>query len=133
MDGKQDRTRLAFLISGDLLTLALLTIIGFAGHRTLTTAGFRMLLTFIPLVLGWFAIAPFIGAYNIEYLNSPVQIWRPIWAMLVCMPFAAWLRGIGLRSPIQPVFVLVLGGTAAFAILIWRILYYMLAIRRKTS
>jgi hypothetical protein len=129
----EDGRLLAILVVGDILTLTLVTIIGFVSHNTLNSAGYRMLFTFIPLVLGWFAVAPFFGAYNFIYLHYPAQIWRPIWAMLIAAPLAAWLRGMGLHSPIQPVFVLVIGGVAASAILIWRIVFYLLAIRRHTS
>ena len=36
------------LIAGDIITLAIVTIIGFASHGTADTAGARMLTTFIP-------------------------------------------------------------------------------------
>lgn len=119
------------LIAGDIITLAIVTIIGFASHGTAVTAGSRMLTTFIPLVAAWFLIAPFLRVYNLDNALDGRQLWRPVWAMVVAAPMAAWLRGMMLSSPILPVFVLILGGVSLVAIFIWRGLYWLVANRMK--
>jgi hypothetical protein len=116
-----------FLIAGDFITLAIVTVIGFASHRTVDTAGARMLTTFIPLAASWILIAPFLHVYSIENAIDGRQLWRPIWAMVVAAPMAAWLRGMILSSPILPVFVLILGGVSVVAIFIWRGLFWLVA------
>jgi hypothetical protein len=115
---------------GDLITLALVTGFGFATHGTLGTAGSRMLTTFVPLLVAWAAVAPFLGAYDPERAGRASQLWRPFWAMVLAGPLAAWLRAVWLNAPILWVFVLVLGGFSALGILAWRALYLLVFARR---
>jgi len=120
-----------YLIIGDTLTLAIVTVIGFASHGTAGTAGSRMLTTFIPLLVAWLLIAPHLKVYGPEIALDGRQLWRPFWAMVLAGPMAAWLRGVLLNSPILPVFVVILGGVSALAILAWRGLYWLLMTRMK--
>ncbi len=119
------------LIGGDLIAIGVITILGFASHGTATTAGLRLLTTFIPLAAGWFLIAPFLGLYDLRRAADARQLWRPVLAMVFAGPFAAWLRGVMLNAPILPLFVAVLGGSAALGMLLWRILYWFAAARRS--
>jgi hypothetical protein len=121
------------LIVGDIITLAIVTIIGFASHGTADTAGTRMLTTFLPLIIAWFLTAPFFRLYEGEYVLDGRQLWRPVWAMVLASPFAAWLRGIMLSSPILPIFVVILGGVSVIAILIWRTLFWFLVNRLRRA
>ena len=52
------RRYLALLIVGDIITLVIVTVIGFASHGTLGSAGARMLTTFFPTAVAWFLVAP---------------------------------------------------------------------------
>jgi len=116
------------LVVGDVITLTLVTYIGFASHGEATSAGLRMLTTWIPLNVAWFLVAPFSGVYDVASAMDYRQLWRPFWAMVLAGPMAAWLRSVilglvnhnGLNTPILPIFVVVLGGFAALAILLWR-------------
>jgi len=119
------------LIAGDIITLAIVTVIGFASHGTADTAGSRMLTTFIPLVVAWFLIAPFSHVYEPEVFLEGRQLWKPFWAMVLASPMAAWLRGLILGSPILPVFVIILGGVCTLAILIWRGIFWLVSTRMK--
>ncbi len=120
-----------YLIIGDILTLAIVTVIGFASHGTAGTAGSRMLTTFIPLLAAWLLIAPHLKVYDHDVALDGRQLWRPFWAMVLAGPMAAWLRGLLLNSPILPLFVIILGGVSALAILAWRGLYWLLMTRMK--
>ena len=122
----QNRANRYVLIAGDIITLAIVTIIGFASHGTADTAGTRMLTTFIPLVAAWLLIAPHLKVYDREIAKEGRQLWRPLWAMVLAAPMAAWLRGLILNSPILPIFVFILGGVSAVAILIWRGFYWLI-------
>jgi hypothetical protein len=123
-------TQRTILVAGDLITLALVTVFGFATHGEAGTAGLRMLTTFAPLAIAWFFVAPFFGVYESQRAAEYRQLWRPFWAMIVAGPMAVWLRSVvlgivnnnGLNTPILPVFVVVLGGFAALAILAWRLI-----------
>ncbi len=83
------RAQISILIIGDVITLALVTGIGFATHGTLGTAGSRMLTTFVPLLVAWAAVAPFLGVYDPGRAMEPRQLWRPFWAMVLAAPLAS--------------------------------------------
>lgn len=119
------------LIAGDILTLGLVTIFGFASHGTAGTAGARMLTTFLPLLFSWFMVAPFLKVYDPESAANWSQIWRPFWSMVISGPLAAWLRGVILGTPILPLFILILGGVSAIGLLLWRSLYIVIFAREK--
>jgi hypothetical protein len=54
--------------------------------------------------------------------------------MVLAGPLAAWMRGVLLgNAPILPVFVVVLGGVSALALLAWRALYCFTFARRSAS
>jgi hypothetical protein len=121
------------LLAGDLFVFALVTLFGFARHGELATSGARLLTTFIPLTIAWLLVAPFLGAFDKRRVADPRQLWRPFWAMILAGPMAAWLRGMLLNEPIQPVFVAVLGGISALALLGWRSLYWFAILRKKPA
>lgn len=118
---------LYMLVAGDILVLAIVTLLGFASHGSLETARSRMLSTFIPLVIAWLLIAPHLLVYKKIIVHDVRQLWRPFWAMILAAPIAAWLRGIILNAPILPLFVLIIGGVSALAILFWRLFFWLIA------
>jgi hypothetical protein len=121
------------LLVGDVVTLGLVTLFGFASHGTLGSAGVRMLSTLIPVLISWFLVAPFLGVYRLEWTVDWRQLWRPFWAMVIAAPFAAWMRAVWLGSVILPIFVVVLGGISAIAILIWRLVYWVILTRLEKN
>ena len=112
------------LIAGDILALAIITVIGFASHGE-TDISFlpRMFTTFIPLAVSWFLLAPWLGLFNAQITSDPKQLWRPPLAMLLATPMTAILRAAMLSAVALPLFTLILGGSAALGILIWRGIY----------
>ena len=122
-----------YLIIGDILTLTIVTVFGFASHGTAGTAGSRMLTTFIPLLAAWILIAPHLKVYDRDIALDGRLLPRQVPALVVAGPMAAWLRGVLLNSPILPVFVVILGGVSALAILTWRGLYWLVMTRMKRS
>jgi hypothetical protein len=130
---KSSNLERALLIAGDIITLAIVTVIGFASHGTADTAGSRMLTTFIPLVIAWFLFAPLLHIFDKGIYLDVKQLWRPLWAMILASPMAAWVRGLLLNSPILPLFVIILGGVSAVAILLWRGIFWFVATRLKRA
>ncbi len=65
MDSKNNTKIKWTLILGDTLALAIVTVIGFASHGE-TDIAFapRMFTTYIPLLVSWFLIAPWLGLFN---------------------------------------------------------------------
>lgn len=109
------------LITGDVIVLAIITVIGFVSHGE-TELSFlpRMLTSFIPLLIGWFLIAPWLGLFNSQVTSTPKQLWRPPLAMLLTAPIATVLRAALLHTAALPLFTLILGSSAALGMLIWR-------------
>ena len=108
---------------------AIVTILGFASHDTLGTAGFRMLTTFVPVVVAWLLIAPHLNVYDMDIATRLRDLWRPPWAMVLAAPMAAFLRGAWLGTSIIPVFIVVIGGVNALAILVWRTVFLFVILR----
>lgn len=123
-----------WLILGDTLALALLTIIGFASHDELSPAYFhRMPATFFPIALAWFLLAPWLGLFEGVIVQTPRHLWRPSLAMLLAAPLAATLRAFWLGGAVIPIFVLVLGGTNALGMTLWRLLAMQIARRQQAK
>lgn len=121
------KTRLLPPVTGDLLALAVVTWIGFATHGETDLAFLpRMAAAFFPLTLSWFLLAPWFGIFDSETIRDPRQLWRPALAMVFAAPLAAVVRGLILNAPILPIFALVLGGTSAAGMLIWRGIFLLL-------
>jgi len=112
--------------AGDSLALAIITVIGFASHRE-TNISFipRMFTTFIPLVVSWFLIAPWLGLLNPQTTSDPKQLWRPLLAMLLAAPITTIFRAAMLNGVALPLFTIILGGSAAFGMFVWRMIWYL--------
>lgn len=112
------------LIAGDVIALGLITVIGFASHgETDLSFAPRMFTTFIPLVVSWFLIAPWLGLFNAQVTSEQKQLWRPPLAMLLAAPMTAILRATMLSAVALPLFTLILGSSAALGMLVWRGIY----------
>jgi hypothetical protein len=115
------------LIPGDLLAIAIITLIGFATHGE---AGLpvlpRMAAVFFPLAVTWFILATALQLFQQEVVSDPRQLWRPALTMIFAASLAAILRGLILNAPVIPIFGLVLSATSAFGMLVWRVIYLIL-------
>jgi hypothetical protein len=114
------------LYTGDSLSIAALTLIGFATHGE-TGLSFlpRMGTLFVPLVISWFLLAPWFGLFQLPVVFDAKQLWRPALAMLFAAPLAAVLRGFLLGAPVIPIFAAVLAATSALGMVLWRSLYLL--------
>ncbi|GAB4480426.1 MAG: hypothetical protein OHK0031_01580 [Anaerolineales bacterium] len=118
----------AWLIVGDTLTLAALTLIGFATHGENGLALLpRMAATFFPLLMGWFLAAPALGAYDAARAADFRALWRPLLAMILAGPLAVLLRALWLNGVVIPIFGLVLTGSGLLAMALWRGIWLLLA------
>jgi DUF3054 family protein len=118
------------LILGDILAIALITLIGFATHGEAGVSFLpRMAAIYFPLSISWFILAPSLGLFQYEITSNPKQLWRPALTALFAAPLAAVLRGLVLNAPIIPIFAVVLGATLALGMLIWRGLYFLLKLK----
>ena len=114
------------LILGDVLALAVITLIGFANHNELVLFPVgRIMATFLPLLAGWFLIAPWLGLFKDEITSKARQLWRPVLAIVLAAPLTGLLRAMMLNGVVIPLFVLILGGSAALGMLVWRTLWWL--------
>jgi hypothetical protein len=119
------------LVLGDSLAIAVITIIGFATHGEADLSFLpRMAALYVPLSLSWLLLGPPLGLFRRETISNPKQLWRPALAAIFAAPFAAVLRGFLLNAPIIPIFAAVLAATSALGMVIWRLIWYWLAMRR---
>lgn len=116
-----------WLLAGDILAVLIVSIIGFATHNQSING--RIFTTFLPFLAGWLLIAPWLGVYQKQIAERPLFVWRSMLAAFLAAPIAAWLRGAWLNSAILPVFVLVLGLSAALGFGVWRLLWSLVAQR----
>ncbi len=113
-----------WLILGDILAIAIVTVIGFATHGQAELSLLpRMLATFGPLTLAWFLVAPFFGLFTPEVTVNPRQLWRPFGAMVFAGPLAALLRALLLNTVVIPIFAVVLTGFAGLGMVVWRAIW----------
>jgi hypothetical protein len=116
-----------WLIIGDLLAIALVTVIGFATHGQTELALLpRMLTTFLPVSAAWLLVAPFLGLFRPEITSDPRQLWRPLLGMVFAGPLAALLRAFLLNTVVIPIFAVVLSGSAGLGMLAWRLIWQRL-------
>ncbi len=122
------------LIIGDIITLAIVLLVGFFSHGELGTSfAPRMAAAFIPLCAGWFLLAPSLGLFDGATARRVSEAWRPAFVMLFAGPFAALLRSILLGSSVIPSFAIVLTLTSAFALTLWRLLYAFVGRARRPA
>lgn len=103
--------------------LALVTLVGIASHQRLPEAGSRFLPNLLPWFAAWLLIAPHLGVFDLNLVRELRQLWRPFWAMVLAAPMGGLLRAIWLGTTVIPLFVLIMGGISALALLTWRAIY----------
>jgi hypothetical protein len=115
------------LVGGDVLALAVVTLVGFGSHGEFSAAFLpRMAAAFLPLCAGWFLLAPQLGLFDLAPRAAASRLWLPAFVMLFAGPLGVVLRGLLLGSPIMPSFAVVLSVTSALALTIWRGLWLLL-------
>lgn len=120
------------LVLGDLIALAVLTVVGFASHDEVGLAYLpRMASTFLPLAISWFGLAPAMGLFDPERTRDARQLWRPVLVAFFASQLAVILRGLWLNGAVLPLFGLILGGSAALGMAVWRGVWVWL-VRKKS-
>jgi hypothetical protein len=110
-----------WLHAGDVAVYLVATLLGFASHEELTPAAWeRFLATFVPFVVAWFLISPWIMRGGGPAGSGLARLWRPLLAAFYAAPLGAWFRGLWLGAPVQIVFVAVMGTVTAALMVIWR-------------
>jgi len=120
------------LILGDIITLAIVTLIGFsthgegAGSPSPSIVIPRMAAALIPMCGAWFLIAPWFGLFNDEVTSNAKLFWRPALALLFAGPLAVVTRALILNAAVAPIFAVVFSCTSALGMMVWRTLHLIL-------
>lgn len=120
-----------FLIIGDVLAIAIVTIIGFVTHGEGNLSFLpRFLAAFVPIIIAWLLLSPWFGLFQLDVVSNAKQLWRGPLVMIFAGPMAVVLRGLILNAAIIPIFAVVFSLTSAFGIVVWRAVYYFLLNRQ---
>ena len=126
--------RAALLAGGDLLAFLLFSAIGRASHSE--AAGFEALAqiaeTAAPFALGWFVVAPLLGAFGADTTDSPRRmLGRTALAWLVAWPIGLLLRALIRQTGIPLSFAIITLLTNMLILLGWRGAFAWLTSWRK--
>lgn len=89
--------------------------------------------TAAPFMIGWFLVAPLVGAYRADVTSNPQRmLTRSALAWLVAWPIGLGLRALIRQSGIPLSFALVTLFVVLTIVLIWRLVFALLA-RRATQ
>lgn len=112
---------LSALILGDIFILAAVTLVGFAAHGAAEMSSLpRMAASFMPLSFAWFLLAPWFGLFDKTVISNQKNLLRIPLVFLFAAPLAAIVRSAILGIPAIPLFALILGGTNALGMILWR-------------
>jgi hypothetical protein len=131
-DTASNTRRLIFLVIGDCIVFLVFAIIGILNHKK-ELSPINLANDAIPLVLGWFLVAPLIGAFSRKKTAEPrkmalytVLAWLP--SLVLGMTF----RGIAVDHQVPPTtFVVVTLITNTVFLLIWRVPFAFLTRKKK--
>jgi hypothetical protein len=132
--GAPDVRRIAVLAAGDLLAFNVITAIGLASHGELAGLGALAQVAEIaaPFAIGWFAVAPFAGAFRNDIASRPGRILaRTALAWLIALPIGLLLWSVIRQRQVVPAFAVVTFITNLIAMLGWRGTYALLAGRQQ--
>jgi len=129
-----DLRRIGALAAGDLVAFLAFAAIGRRSHNE--AAGISTLAqvaeTAAPFAIGWFAIAPFAGAFRSAALGSPrAMLARTALAWLLAWPIGLGLRALIRQTSIPISFAIVTLITNMVILLGWRGIFAWLTARRK--
>jgi hypothetical protein len=117
----QTNARTGWLLMGDFVAALGVSIAGYLTHLGDQPFGWRWLLTFLPLVVGWGLGALAAGLFSPQVSSHPTRaIWHALLAGVLAAPFATMLRGLAMGAPVSPVFMLVLTLVTALVFALWR-------------
>lgn len=121
------------LILGDIITLALVTFIGFVSHGEIDSSYLpRFFAACIPLLVAWFGFTHWVKLLDEETVIEPKNLYCIPLALIFVIPLAAFLRGLILHSPIQPSFVIAFYAANTIGMSVWRIIYIFIAKKLKS-
>jgi Protein of unknown function (DUF3054) len=129
-----DLRRTAALAVGDALAFMLFAAIGRASHGEASglSAVLQIAETAAPFMVGWFVIAPFVGAYAPAISRQPrSMVGRTALAWLIAWPIGLVLRAVIRSTSIAPTFAVITLVTVLIILLGWRGAFAWLSTRSR--
>jgi len=132
---RNDILHTAILVIGDILVFLVFAAVGRRSHgeEAGLTAAFQVVMTAVPFILGWFLVAPFIGAFRRSLMADPLRMARrTAISWLAAWPIAMILRGLLVDHAVPPwTFWLVAFLANTIFLQIWRLPYALVMRRLK--
>ncbi|MCC7119338.1 MAG: DUF3054 domain-containing protein [Anaerolineales bacterium] len=115
------------LLFGDVIVIAIVTLIGFATHDELSLQFLaRMAAMFFPLAGAWIILGFWLNLFEPQSAANLKALWNVALATLFAVPLAFLVRGLLLNGmPIVPIVGVVFIGVTAVGLLLWRSVYYL--------
>ncbi len=109
------------LAGGDAAALVLWVIVGLASHQMQTSWLWNVLRVSAPFLAGWFAVAPWTGAYQLPERGERMGFMRrSLVTWLLGVALGLLLRAIVFRDDVPPTFALITLLVTAVFVLGWR-------------
>lgn len=135
LENKNNVSRTVALVMGDVIVFLVFAAIGRRSHgeEAGLAAALQVLTTAVPFLLGWFLVAPFIGAFRRDIQANPLKIARrTALAWLAAWPVAMLLRGLLVDHAIPSwTFWLVAFLSNTVFLQVWRVPYALIIKRLK--
>lgn len=113
--------QMAWLAVGDVIALVAWVVVGLESHHMSSNWLMSILRVVAPFIIGWFVVAPLVGAYRPTLFNQPGPFMRHsalAWLGSVCLGLL--LRATVFGSGFVPTFALVTFIVTAVFVLGWR-------------
>jgi hypothetical protein len=118
-----DLRQIGTLVAGDYIAFNVVTAIGLLSHGELTGLGRigEILTIATPFAAGWFAVAPWLGAFRADVATQPKRtLARSALAWLIALPIGLLLWSLVRQKSVQPAFAIVTFITNLIVLLGWR-------------
>lgn len=113
------------LLTDDAIAILAVTWLGLRFHQTDALLFERLPFTFLPFYAAWLLAAFLLELYKPDRAGNWAYLWRVPLAAAFAAFLGAPLRSLWLGTPLQPIFILVMGLAIAIGLLISRSIYIL--------
>lgn len=124
---------LPVLVAGDIAALLLFVMVGLASHQKTSSLLFNFARVGAPFLLGWFAVAPFTGAYRLPIKERGVFLRRSALTWLLGVSLGLLLRATLFRDGVVATFAAITLIATGIFVLGWRAVYAIFLNRYSAS
>ncbi|MBA3943499.1 MAG: DUF3054 domain-containing protein [Herpetosiphonaceae bacterium] len=124
---------LPVLVAGDVLAVLLFVVVGRASHHEDGSWLFNLARIGSPFLLGWFAVAPFTGAYQLPPPRRGLWLRRSALTWLLGIGFGLVLRRFLFRDLVPPTFAVITLIFTGIFLLGWRTVFAVVSNRYRQT